>query len=112
MVAPTTDISPAFVTKDSLAYLALRKLDDPQAPKTQRWQLGAHGFGPDAEAVAARMCEAIRAWDRHGPDPHIAVYPGAAEPATCGQGETRLLVPRRHTTIVVTWPTPVSGGGR
>jgi protein-L-isoaspartate(D-aspartate) O-methyltransferase len=99
-VAPFATVSPAFLTADSLAYLVLRRLDNGM------WEFGAHGFGPDAAAVATRMCDAIRGWDRGAPDPHVAIYPiGAALPDDAG---TRLLVPRRHSTIVVTWPTRAS----
>jgi protein-L-isoaspartate(D-aspartate) O-methyltransferase len=92
-------VIPAFLTTDSLAYLALRRLDE------QTWQFGAHGFGPAADSVTAQMIDAIVTWNRdhrHGPDPQITVHPaGAAAP---GDQHTRLVLPRRHTTIVVTWP--------
>ncbi|WP_433221589.1 hypothetical protein ACQP00_21070 [Dactylosporangium sp. CS-047395] len=109
VVVPFAAVSPAFLTGDSLAHLVLRKLDEQtaaeQPPQEQRWEFGAHGFGPDAAAVADRLCDAIRAWDRHAPNPHIVVYPtGTTVPPN--DGGLRLLVPRRHTTIAVTWPTP------
>ena len=98
VVAPFAPISPAFLTTDSLAYLVLRKLDT----TISEWEFGAHGFGPHATTVATRMCDAIRAWDRHAPDPQIVVHPGA-DALVPGDGATRLVIRRRHTTIAITW---------
>ena len=63
----------AFLTAESLAHLVLRKLDT----AASGWDFGAHGFGPQATAVATPMCDATRAWDCHAPDPQIVVHPGA-----------------------------------
>lgn len=104
-VAPFATISPAFLTADSLAYLVLHKRTDHQDPQEQRWEFGAHGFGPDAEAVATHLCDAIRAWDRHALNPHVVVHRRGTQPDPGSSSDRmRLLVPRRHTTIAVTWP--------
>ena len=99
----------AFLTTGSVAYLALRRLDE------QTWQFGAHGLGPDADTLTARMLDAIAVWDRRlrgGPDPRYTVHPAGTEPASGGSadgdGRTRLVVRRRHSTIVVTWPATVA----
>jgi protein-L-isoaspartate(D-aspartate) O-methyltransferase len=92
---------PTLLTEDSLAYLTMRKLDQ------DSWQFGAHGFGPDAGSLAADLIELITVWDRgyrHAPPPEITVHPtGTRLPAT---DQLQLLVPRRHTTVAVTWPNP------
>ncbi|MEV6598807.1 methyltransferase, FxLD system [Actinoplanes sp. NPDC051346] len=90
---------PTLLATDSLAYLALRKLDE------NRWQFGAHGVGTAGNALAATMVDMITAWDRdhrHGPGPRITVHPTPPQPPPAVG--TRLLVERRHTTIAVTWP--------
>jgi protein-L-isoaspartate(D-aspartate) O-methyltransferase len=105
LIAPFAPVTPAFLTTDSVAYLALRRLDE------RTWQFGAHGLGPDADTLTARMLDAIAVWDRHlrhGPYPQYTVHPAGTEPASGGpaddDGRTRLAVHRRHTTIVITWP--------
>jgi hypothetical protein len=82
-----------------VAYLAPRRLDE------RTWQFGAHGLGPDADTLTARMLDAVAVWDRHlrhGPDPQYTVHPAGTEPASGGpaddDGRTRLAVRRRHTT--------------
>ncbi|SBT40566.1 protein-L-isoaspartate(D-aspartate) O-methyltransferase [Micromonospora auratinigra] len=92
---------PALVTEDSIAYLAIRRLDD------TTWQFGARAYGPRAPALADHMIDLITTWDRHHrhrPGPHITVHPHGSTPAPTQQ--TRLLVPRRHTTTALTWATP------
>ncbi|MGW4500587.1 methyltransferase, FxLD system [Micromonospora sp. NPDC004336] len=94
-------VCPTLLTADSLAYLAIRKLDD------TAWQFGAHGFGPAADTLTADMLDLITVWDRdhrRGPGPIITVHPTGTHPPAAGR--TRLLVPRRHATIAVTWPAP------
>ncbi|MEV4345802.1 methyltransferase, FxLD system [Actinoplanes sp. NPDC049596] len=86
-------VCPTLLTEDSFAYLTMRKAD------AGRWQLGAHGFGPAAAELTARMINLIAAWGRE--DPHITVHRSGDElPETPGR---RLVVPRRHRLIAVTW---------
>jgi protein-L-isoaspartate(D-aspartate) O-methyltransferase len=94
---------PTLLSDASFAYLAMRKVDD------DRWQFGAHGFGPDADALTSDVIDLLVGWDhayRHAPAPEISVHPlGTAPPET---QQLQLLVARRHTSIAVTWPTPRS----
>ena len=94
---------PTLLTGDSLAYLTLRQHDE------TTWQFGAHGFGPAATTLTQDLIDLIAAWDlyqRAGDGPQITVYPaGTRLPPT---EQVRLLVPRRHTLVVITWP----GSGR
>lgn len=92
---------PTLLSTDSLAYLTMRKTGD------NCWQFGAHGFGPDADALTGDLIDLLTVWDRdyrHGPTPDITVHP-TGTPLPTGD-QLRLLVTRRHTTIAVTWPAP------
>jgi protein-L-isoaspartate(D-aspartate) O-methyltransferase len=95
---------PTLLTRDSLAYLTVRRHDD------STWQCGAHAFGPDAGVLAEDLVELVTAWDvaqRAGSRPQMSVYPaGSALPDAEG---LRLVVRRRHTRIVISW---TSGGSR
>ncbi|BCY11030.1 methyltransferase, FxLD system [Actinoplanes sp. L3-i22] len=92
---------PTLLSTDSLAYLTMRTTGD------NRWQFGAHGFGPGADTLTSDLIDLLTAWDRdyrHRPAPDITVHP-TGTPLPDGD-QLRLLVPRRHTTIAVTWPAP------
>jgi protein-L-isoaspartate(D-aspartate) O-methyltransferase len=89
---------PTLIGNDSIAYLATRKLDE------STWQFGAHGFGPHANALTTEMLDLIATWDRdhrHGPGPRITIHPASATPAATNHPQ--LVIPRRHTTIAITW---------
>jgi protein-L-isoaspartate(D-aspartate) O-methyltransferase len=91
---------PTLLGTGSLAYLTMRKIGD------DRWQFGAHGFGPDAPTLTADMLDLIASWDRdyrHARAPEITVHPGGTTPPAA-TGQPQLVVARRHTTIAVTWP--------
>ena len=94
---------PTLLSGDSFAYLAMRKTGD------DTWQFGAHGFGPAAGPLTTDLVELIVVWDRgyrHGPGPDITVHPTGTPPDA--PGRVQLLVPRRDTTIAITWPSPAS----
>ncbi|GGK79415.1 methyltransferase, FxLD system [Mangrovihabitans endophyticus] len=90
---------PTLLTDDSFAYLTLRRQN------AETWQFGTHGYGPAADTLAAELIDLLTVWHeqhRAGAGPRITVYPtGTRLPDS---GRLRLLVPRRHTTIVITWP--------
>ncbi|MBX7269585.1 methyltransferase, FxLD system [Micromonospora sp. Llam7] len=93
---------PTLLTSGSLAYLTMRKIGD------DRWQFGAHGFGPDAHALTADLLNLIAVWDRdyrHAPAPEITVHPHGTTPPVA-TGQPQLVVARRHTVIATTWPMP------
>jgi protein-L-isoaspartate(D-aspartate) O-methyltransferase len=99
LVAPFAPVSPALLTADSFAYLALNKIDE------ETWAFGARAFGPHAEPLADTLLDAVAVWDRdhrHGPEPRYTVHPVGWTPAD--DGRVRLVARRRHATIVVTWP--------
>ncbi len=93
---------PTLLGPDSFAHLTLRQ------PRRGVYEFGDHGFGPAADRLVAELTDLILTWDRdyrHGPGPAITVHPtGTPVPAT---DRPQLLVPRRHTTIAITWPAPI-----
>ncbi|WP_455907572.1 hypothetical protein [Streptomyces goshikiensis] len=62
----------------SLAYMTIRRNGD-------RAEFGAHGYGPDAKAVAQALVEEIRVWDRdhRRSEPMIYAYPATTPEASC-----------------------------
>lgn len=104
LVAPQNRIAcPAVVEGGTFAYLALRKLDD------DRFEFGAHAFGPDADRVAAVMVEQIQRWDqdqRNGPGPDIGAYPAATPRDELPDG---LVITKRHHHITISWPPAGQG---
>ena len=90
---------PTLLTEDSFTYLTLRRQGD------QIYQFGAHGLGLAATNLVADLLDLLTVWNAHhraGPGPCITVHPsGSPVPEAAG---LRLLVPRRHSLIAVTWP--------
>ncbi|MCY0932323.1 methyltransferase, FxLD system [Streptomyces sp. H27-H1] len=80
----------------SLAHLTIRRAGD-------RAEFGAHGYDPDAEAVAGALVEAIRVWDRdhRRSEPVIYAYPVATPVAELPAGR---VITKRHRRIVISWP--------
>lgn len=89
--------SPAVATATGFAYLTAQPRPD------GRIELGAHGFGPDAAALAGAVAASTAAWDREqrpGPGPVITAWPlGAAVP------EAGLVAVRNHVRLAVNWPS-------
>ncbi|MGK5681814.1 methyltransferase, FxLD system [Actinoplanes sp. URMC 104] len=91
-------VCPTLLGSAGLAHLTMRR-------SAGAWQFGAHGFGAGAPALAAELVDLVAAWDRqhrHGPGPRITVHPAGTLPPAGEQ--LRLVVARRHTSIVVAWP--------
>ncbi|MCG3755842.1 methyltransferase, FxLD system [Amycolatopsis sp. Poz14] len=67
--------APALVEGGSLAYLTSRRREDDGG--STRWELGAIAHGPDAERLAQRLCDEIRAWSVHrdARKPSLVVFP-------------------------------------
>jgi protein-L-isoaspartate(D-aspartate) O-methyltransferase len=88
--------TPAIATPTGFAHLTARARPD------GRIELGAHAFGPDAEPLAAALCEGTAAWSRDqrlGSGPVITAWPiDAAVP------QADLLAVRKHVRLAVDWP--------
>ncbi|MEV6209545.1 methyltransferase, FxLD system [Kitasatospora sp. NPDC051914] len=88
---------PTVIDGDSLAHLALRKISD------DRWEFGAHGYGPRATALAERLAEQVKTWDhahRHGPGPRITVSPAGTPDDQLPPGT---VIDKAHTRLTVSW---------
>jgi len=99
LVTPQNRIAcPAVIDAGSVAYLAVRRLDE------ATFEFGAHAFGPDAPALAGAMVEQVRVWDRdqrHHAGPRIAAYPSTTPVEELPDG---LVITKRHVRISVSWP--------
>ena len=98
LVAPQNRMAcPAVVEGGSFAYLALRKInEDPDHPDRTTFEFGAHGFGPDAAALAEALAEQIRVWDRDhraGAGPRITAHPAATADERLPEGR---VITKRH----------------
>lgn len=97
---------------NSFAYLASRRL------RPGVFELGAHAFGPHANAAAEQMAEEIRVWNsdyRRGPDPVIGIWHHDTpdhllyqtdKSAQSGSPSTVTVIDKRHTRVTISWPNP------
>jgi protein-L-isoaspartate(D-aspartate) O-methyltransferase len=101
LVDPASPIgTPAVLDGPSLAYVTYRQVD----PATDTHEFGAHGHGPDGVTLAEAVCEQVRVWDRDhrgGLGAQISVLPAGTPVDRLPPGR---IVPKRHTTIVISWP--------
>lgn len=90
--------SPALVDDESLAYLTVRRRDEPDLPA--RWELGAIGHGPAAGRLTDQIREHILAWNpKRTAQPTITLYP-ADMPVDASQAHT-LVKP--DSTLVISY---------
>lgn len=89
---------PTLVEGDSFAYRTVRPTNDPD-----RYELGAIGHGPRARAVAERLVEEIRTWDRDHRThrARIEVHPAGTPDDRLPAGR---VIDRPHTRITISWP--------
>jgi protein-L-isoaspartate(D-aspartate) O-methyltransferase len=85
----------ALAEGDSLAYLAVQRLEAPQSG----FRAGAIGHGPDGAGLAERLCRHIDAWgaDRAA-KPSITIYPHSATQAAGAQ-----VITREHCEMTVAY---------
>ncbi|APU24003.1 methyltransferase, FxLD system [Actinoalloteichus sp. GBA129-24] len=88
--------SPAVVDGESLAYLASRRREIGEAT---RWELGAHGHGPEAEKLAERLCSEVRAWsvERDRRKPQLTAY----RADTSGIDLSGTVIDKSHSRFVL-----------
>lgn len=100
--------TPALADGDSIAYRARpRPLDDQRTV----FEAGAYGHGPHGAALAERLAGQIRAWDRQrrtGAVPLLTVHPASTAEEERNAAPGRLVLRKRHTTIVLTWAAPAA----
>jgi protein-L-isoaspartate(D-aspartate) O-methyltransferase len=98
---PGTRYPVGIAAEGSLACLVTREL-----PGSGDHELGAHAYGPAAATIAARLTSGVQAWDRHGrdlPGNAFTWYPADTTPPPPA-GQAMSFFPRRHGTLVITWP--------
>ncbi|QSB06450.1 methyltransferase, FxLD system [Natronoglycomyces albus] len=85
--------------RDSLAYLAMRPIDE---ERTQ-FEFGAHGHGPRGAVLAQRLVHHVRSWDRgfRHHRPHFEVHP---KDTLDGDLPPGLVVEKPHSRVTVSWP--------
>lgn len=88
----------ALVDGSSLAYLTARRRAE---GNMVRWEIGAHGHGPDAAALTQRLCAETRAWSIHRDQrkPALTVYP-TATPDSVLRGT---VITKTHSRLVLTY---------
>ncbi|MGH3915393.1 MAG: methyltransferase, FxLD system [Pseudonocardiaceae bacterium] len=90
--------SPALVDGDSLVYLTSRRRTEGDAT---RWELGAHGHGPNAEKLTECLCNEVRAWsvERDQRKPNLTAY-RAGTPDTDLSGT---VIDKTHSRFVLSY---------
>ncbi|MGH3828965.1 MAG: methyltransferase, FxLD system, partial [Pseudonocardiaceae bacterium] len=105
LVAPGWPMgTPAILDGGSLAYRATRQSVNSDETASE---FGAYAHGPDAARLAEGLAEQIRIWDRNhrdGPGPCLTVHPADTPDADLPDG---VVLDKRHTRIVISWPKPV-----
>ncbi|MEY9956748.1 methyltransferase, FxLD system [Streptacidiphilus sp. MAP5-52] len=89
----------ATVTHGTLAYVAMRELDE------RFHEFGVFAHGPKADTVADELCELIRVWDRDfrgGPDAVVRAFPAGTPDDELPEGRR---VDRPETRFVITQPS-------
>ena len=100
VLAVSKGVTPALADGGSLAYLAVRLVDD----EGRVFELGACGHGPRGAELAEQLAGQIRVWDReqrHGPGPVLTVHPASTPASDLPPGR---VIRKRHTTMVLSWP--------
>ncbi|TDC02235.1 methyltransferase, FxLD system [Micromonospora fluostatini] len=101
LVDPASPIAtPALLGDGGFGYVAFHEVD----PQEQTYEFGVYGHGPDADRLTDRLVEQIRVWDRehrHGPAARISIHPG---PLPAAEHPATRLIPKRHTTVTISWP--------
>ncbi|MFI8811361.1 MULTISPECIES: methyltransferase, FxLD system [unclassified Streptomyces] len=101
LVAPANKwFSMAAVDEESFAYVTTRRTPDDASV-----EFGVHAFGPDADALAERVSEQVRTWDRErrgGPGPVISVFPAnTADDQLPGER----VIAKHHCRVTFSWPS-------
>lgn len=107
LVTPTWILgTPAIVSSagDSFAYRTLR----PRPDDEELWEFGSIGHGVQGQAMAEQLNDLMRIWDRghrNGPGPDIAIFPRSTQDDRLPSGR---VVDKKHTRMVITWPSLTS----
>ncbi|OLT26886.1 methyltransferase, FxLD system [Nocardiopsis sp. CNR-923] len=97
---PWGDMAGVPATERGLAYLTLRPVEGQQG----RHELGVIGHAPAGQKLAEQMADQVVAWEPHRDDDisfslHFA-------PVIASSSDTRRVLEREHSTLVVAWGEP------
>ncbi|MFJ3877152.1 methyltransferase, FxLD system [Streptomyces sp. NPDC090077] len=101
--------APAIVGDASLAYLIHVKTKDGDSPQDKRWEWTVHAFGEQGHALAERLADTVRAWDRHvraadngrHADPVLTVHPAGTPNDALPAGD---VLDKENCRLVFRWP--------
>ncbi|MGW3387421.1 methyltransferase, FxLD system [Streptomyces cinereoruber] len=101
VLLPKNQDAAALASGDSLGCLALRRTGHDEEVGVARWEFGAQGFGPQAQALAESVADAVHTWDRtfrHGPAPTLIALPASMRAA---HPPTRYFIDKPHRRIAL-----------
>ncbi|MDX2913879.1 class I SAM-dependent methyltransferase [Streptomyces griseiscabiei] len=101
--------APAIVGDASLAYLFPVQTKDGDSPQDKKWEWTVHAFGEQGPALAERLADAVRAWDRHvraddndqHADPALTVHPAGTPDDALPAGD---VLDKDLCRLVFRWP--------
>ena len=78
-------------------------------PGTDGFETGVLAWGSDAAGLAETYAETVRGWGRYrqagGSGPGVEIRAAASVPTDDGAGP-RIVLRKRHTIVVLSWPSP------
>ncbi|WP_237531838.1 methyltransferase, FxLD system [Streptomyces venezuelae] len=101
--------APAIVGDASFAYLIHVKTKDGDSPQDKKWEWTVHAFGEQGPALAERLADTVRAWDRHiraeandqHADPVLTVHPAGTPDHALPAGD---VLDKDLCRLVFRWP--------
>lgn len=101
---PNGSDAAAVLSQDSLAYLTHIPVSDGQTAAQRRSEFVVHAVGPGREALAGRMADRVRDWDRtvrHTGYPRLTVHPAGTPDRALPAGH---VLDKRASRLVFHWP--------
>ncbi|WP_225827198.1 methyltransferase, FxLD system [Streptomyces naphthomycinicus] len=101
--------APAIVGDASLAYLIHVQTKEGDSPQDKEWEWTVHAFGELGPALAERLVDTVRAWDRHvraddndrHADPVLTVHPAGTPDDALPAGD---VLDKDLCRLVFRWP--------
>ncbi|MFD8258647.1 methyltransferase, FxLD system [Streptomyces griseoluteus] len=101
--------APAIVGDASLAYLIHVQTKDGDSPQDKEWEWTVHAFGEQGPALAERLADTVRAWDRHvraddndqHADPFLTAHPAGTPDDALPAGD---VLEKDLCRLVFRWP--------
>ncbi|MEU2655191.1 methyltransferase, FxLD system [Streptomyces sp. NPDC007325] len=100
--------APALAAGGSLGYLTHVRTRQSEIPEERRYEWFVHAFGDQGEALAERLAETVRSWDRYvrgdggaSEYPSLTVHPADTPDELLPDGD---VVSLPHCRLVARWP--------